>query len=107
MYFAGFRGEAYLHFHFADRIGSPIKGSVLRMALDLCSLIVPNDAHVNVLKEDPCSGKCYAQQRWPFERSQNTVLLASTQAVYNAPHSTVRERQIHTQSVMGPTSEQQ
>ena len=30
-----------------------------------------------------------------FERSQNTVLLASTQAVYKAPHSTVRraERQ--------------
>ena len=25
------------------------------------------------------------------ERSQNTVLLASTQAVYKAPHSTVRE----------------
>ena len=27
------------------------------------------------------------------ERSQNTVLLASTQAVYKAPHSTVREQQ--------------
>ena len=26
----------------------------------------------------------------PFERSQNTVLLASTQAVYKAAHSTVR-----------------
>ena len=26
-----------------------------------------------------------------IERSQNTVLLASTQAVYKAPHSTVRE----------------
>ena len=25
----------------------------------------------------------------PFERSQNTVLLASTQAVYKSPHSTV------------------
>ena len=37
------------------------------MALDLCSLILPNDAHVNVLKEDPCSGKCYAQKRWPFK----------------------------------------
>ena len=28
---------------------------------------------------------------WGSERSQNTVLLASTQAVYKAPHSTVRE----------------
>ena len=27
-----------------------------------------------------------------FERSQNTVLLASTQAVYKALHSTVREQ---------------
>ena len=27
------------------------------------------------------------------EQSQNTVLLASTQAVYKAPHSTVREQQ--------------
>ena len=27
-----------------------------------------------------------------LERSQNTVLLASTQAVYKAPHSTVRGR---------------
>ena len=26
------------------------------------------------------------------ERSQNTVLLASTQTVYKAPHSTVRDR---------------
>ena len=33
----------------------------------------------------------------PPERSQNTVLLASTQAVYKAPHSTVR----HTQRVSG------
>ena len=49
----------------------------------------------------PSSGK--------YERSQNTVLLASTQAVYKAPHSTVqaeRERQLeqscghtHTESV--------
>ena len=32
-----------------------------------------------------------------IERSQNTVLLASTQAVYKAPHSTVRHthRQTH------------
>ena len=29
-----------------------------------------------------------------FEWSQNTVLLASTQAVYKAPHSTVREREL-------------
>ena len=29
------------------------------------------------------------------ERSQNTVLLASTQAVYKAPHSTVRETVSH------------
>ena len=29
--------------------------------------------------------------------SQNTVLLASTQAVYKAPHSTVRERDTHRQ----------
>ena len=29
------------------------------------------------------------------ERSQNTVLLASTQAVYKAPHSTVREHSEH------------
>ena len=27
------------------------------------------------------------------ERSQNTILLASTQAVYKAPHSTVQEQQ--------------
>ena len=31
------------------------------------------------------------------ERSQNTVLLASTQAVYKAPHSTVQETQCQTQ----------
>ena len=32
-----------------------------------------------------------------IEQSQNTVLLASTQAVYKAPHSTVRGlRHIHT-----------
>ena len=30
--------------------------------------------------------------RFERERSQNTVLLASTQAVYKAPHSTVREQ---------------
>ena len=30
------------------------------------------------------------------ERSQNTVLLASTQAVYKTPHSTVQETQTHT-----------
>ena len=50
------------------------------------------------------------------ERSQNTVLLASTQAVYKAPHSTVREQQqlegvpVEQQceeSVTGQTSEQQ
>ena len=29
-------------------------------------------------------------QEFDCERSQNTVLLASTQAVYKAPHSTVR-----------------
>ena len=29
---------------------------------------------------------------YAYERSQNTVLLASTQAVYKAPHSTVREQ---------------
>ena len=29
-----------------------------------------------------------------IERSQNTVLLASTQAVYKAPHSTVREHSV-------------
>ena len=29
-------------------------------------------------------------KRLYFERSQNTVLLVSTQAVYKAPHSTVR-----------------
>ena len=33
-----------------------------------------------------------------FERSQNTILLASSQAVYKAPHSTVREHQTHTVS---------
>ena len=33
-----------------------------------------------------------------YERSQNTVLLASTQAVYKALHSTVRESQTHTVS---------
>ena len=32
------------------------------------------------------------------ERSQNTVLLASTQAVYKAPHSTVRHTQEESQS---------
>ena len=31
------------------------------------------------------------------ERSQNTILLVSTQAVYKAPHSTVRETQRQTQ----------
>ena len=31
----------------------------------------------------------------PVERSQNTVLLASTQAVYKALHSTVRETVSH------------
>ena len=31
-----------------------------------------------------------------FERSQNTVLLASTQAVYKAPHSTVRQTDTET-----------
>ena len=46
-------------------------------------------------------------QPMEFEWSQNTVLLASTQAVYKAPHSTVRECQTHTQSVTGQTSEQQ
>ena len=29
---------------------------------------------------------------YAYERSQNTILLASTQAVYKAPHSTVREQ---------------
>ena len=33
------------------------------------------------------------------ERSQNTVLLASTQAVYKAPHSTVRHSDTHTHRV--------
>ena len=33
------------------------------------------------------------------ERSQNTVLLASTQAVYKAPHSTVRDAHADTHVV--------
>ena len=32
------------------------------------------------------------QQEIKIERSQNTVLLVSSQAVYKAPHSTVREQ---------------
>ena len=32
-----------------------------------------------------------ASMEGDVERSQNTVLLASTQAVYKAPHSTVRK----------------
>ena len=32
------------------------------------------------------------------EQSQNTILLASTQAVYKAPHSTVRDTHTHTQT---------
>ena len=31
------------------------------------------------------------------ERSQNTVLLASTQAAYKAPHSTVQEKRARSQ----------
>ena len=42
-----------------------------------------------------------------FERSQNTVLPASTQAVYKAPHSTVRKSVSSRQSVTGQTFEQQ
>ena len=33
-----------------------------------------------------------------IERSQNTVLLASTQAVYKALHSTVQHTHTHTQT---------
>ena len=29
-----------------------------------------------------------------YEQSQNTILLASTQAVYKAPHSTVRSQSV-------------
>ena len=44
------------------------------------------------------SCKNFVQHFPATERSQNTILLASTQAVYKAPHSTVRERQQLTSS---------
>ena len=40
------------------------------------------------------------------ERSQNTVLLASTQAVYKAPHSTVWETDAHTHTLRSDTHTQ-
>ena len=41
---------------------------------------------------------CESNRLTICERSQNTILLASTQAVYKAPHSTVREQQCESSS---------
>ena len=37
----------------------------------------------------PVTGIFFIFMQFSAERSQNTILLASTQAVYKAPHSTV------------------
>ena len=37
-------------------------------------------------------GRMFVRGEVGFERSQNTVLLASTEEVYKTPHSTVRKQ---------------